>query len=230
MAFSHQITFSISSSSGAISASGYDNETGNTEINTNPTFPAASVNVALSLAFTVANVQDVFLWSDKGGTIKTNGTSTADVQTITITGTPTGGDFPLTFLGQTTIVAFNSSAATVQAALRLLSTIGSPNVTCTGGPLPGTPVVCTFAGTLTPGLQPLMTTFSGSLTGGASPTVTITHTTLGLPSNTIVLPPGNPIMFRKSVPSDVNPFTVDVASATFSCTPASRLRVMILTS
>jgi hypothetical protein len=44
-----------------------------------------------------------------------------EVQRITITGTPTGGTFTLTFQGNTTApIAYNASAATVVAALEAL--------------------------------------------------------------------------------------------------------------
>lgn len=230
MARTVQITYSISDSGGSSITSGYGNEAGNAVVDYGPNgFAAATVNGAVAMAFSVAAVQSVWLWSDKGGTLKTNGTNIADVQTITITGTPTGGDFAVVFGGQATIIPFNASAATIQTALRAMSSIGSGNITCTGGSLPGTPVVCTFSGTLTPGRQALMVSF-GNFTGGASPAVAITHTTAGLPSNIITLQPGIPDVYGISPGYSVNPFTVDVTSATFSCTPASRLRAFILTS
>ena len=44
-----------------------------------------------------------------------------EVQTISITGSPTGGTFTLSFAGQTTApIAYNASAATVVAALQAL--------------------------------------------------------------------------------------------------------------
>src|SRR5437762_2902489 len=68
-------------------------------------------------------------------------------QTITITGTPTGGTFTLTFNGATTAaIAYNASAANVQSALTALSSVGTGNLTASGGALPGTPVVVTFTG------------------------------------------------------------------------------------
>jgi hypothetical protein len=230
MSVSHRIQFSMTSDSGALGLSGYDNEVGNNEIVLNSNYPASSVNAALTLSFTAANLQDVFLVSDKGCTITTNGTGAADVQTITITGTPTGGTFPIQFKGAVTEVAYNASAANVQTALQALATIGSGNVTCTGGPLPGTPVVCTFAGALATGLQPLMTVYSGSLTGGSGPTVTTTHTTPGLPQDTIVLTAGVPLIWGKSTGYGSNPFAGNVTQAYVTCTPATRLQGRILTS
>lgn len=104
----------------------------------------------------------------------------SEQQTITITGTPTGGNFTLTFNGQTTAnIAYNANAAAVVSALEGLSNIGSGEVTASGGALPGTPVVITFAGTLAGANQPLMTANAAGLTGGTSPAVTISETTPG---------------------------------------------------
>lgn len=98
-----------------------------------------------------------------------------ETQTVTITGTPTGGTFTLTFEGQTTgAIAYNASASTVQTALVALSNIGPGDVICTGGALPGTPVVVEFTGALAGANRTLMTATS-SLTGGASPAVSVSR-------------------------------------------------------
>jgi hypothetical protein len=58
------------------------------------------------------------------------------VQQVQLTGAPTGGTFTLSFSGQTTAaIAYNASAATVQAALQGLSSIGSGNVLVAGAAL-----------------------------------------------------------------------------------------------
>lgn len=102
-----------------------------------------------------------------------------EVQTITTTGTPTGGTFTLTFRGQTTApIAYNASSATVQTALRALGTIGSTGVTCGGGPLP-TGVTVTFGGDLATTDVPLLTANYSALTGGTAPTVDIAASTPG---------------------------------------------------
>src|SRR5579863_4477686 len=118
--------FTLSNSSGQISTTltGYDSEAGNSEFAELYTFPAATVNGAFTLSLTAASLQAVFLMSDRGGTITTNGVGTADQQTITITASPTGGTFPINFNGQVTDFPWNVSAATVQTQLRALSTIG----------------------------------------------------------------------------------------------------------
>ncbi len=230
MSIKHTQNYSVTSDSGGAALSGSQSEIGATEIVIDESYGASLTNTLLAAAFAVADVQSIILVSDKGLTLTTNGTGAADVQTISITGTPTGGTFALAFQGAiTTALAYNASAANVQAALRALSTIGSGNVTCTGGSLPGTPIVCTFSGALAAGLQPLITTESGDLTGGTSPTVTVTHSTPGLPSNTILLKPGTPIVWSISAAYYPNPFTADVSAFYITTTVAARFQAKILT-
>lgn len=108
----------------------------------------------------------------------TNGVNA--VKTLTITGTPTGGTFTLTFGGQTTAaIAYNATAAQVQAALELLSSIGTGGVVCAGGPLPGTGVTITFALTLA-GKPQNTPTSTDSLTGGSAPASALANTTTGV--------------------------------------------------
>lgn len=219
------ITGSYSSISGNVVA------TGNAIVGgINQYFAAASSNVSISLAFTLANLQSIFMMSDKGCTLATNGTTGADVQTISITGTPTGGSFALGFNGQVTSLPYNATSSQVQTALQALSTIGAGNVTCTGGPLPGTPVVCTFAGTLATGQQPLLTEYSGALTGGTSPAVVVTHTTPGLPTQTFTLQPGTPIAWAAPQTYPPCPFTSNVTTAYVTNTYGQNLQINGVTS
>lgn len=103
----------------------------------------------------------------------------SEVQTLSITGTPTGGTFTLTYSGQTTTaIAYNASASTVQTALLALSNLDTGDVVCTGGSLPGTAIVMTFGGTLAD-TDVTAITASGSLTGGTTPVITIAETTKG---------------------------------------------------
>lgn len=104
-----------------------------------------------------------------------------EVQTITTTGTPTGGTFTLTFAGATTDpIAYNAAASAVELALRALGTIGAGNVAVTGGPGPGTPWVATFGGELAGVNVPLLTANSAGLTGGTTPAIGVVQTTLGV--------------------------------------------------
>jgi len=99
-----------------------------------------------------------------------------EVQTIQVTGAPTGGTYTLTFGGQTTAtINWNDPASTVQTRLRALTSINSPNVIVTGGPGPATPYTVDFVGTLGFASQALITLQTNSLTGGTSPSVSITR-------------------------------------------------------
>lgn len=101
-----------------------------------------------------------------------------EVQTVTITGSPTGGAFTLTFGAQTTSnIAYNASASTVQTALQALSSIGSGNATVTGSA--GGPWTVEFTGTLGNASQSLLTKDASGLTGGSSPNVSITRVQVG---------------------------------------------------
>lgn len=108
------------------------------------------------------------------------GLRTAEVQTVTITGTPAGGTFKLTLDGeQTSTIAYNAIASVVQTALRALDTPFSDNLVVTGGPGPGTPYVVTFANDLADNNVPQMTADGALLTGGTSPAIAVTTTTPG---------------------------------------------------
>lgn len=103
----------------------------------------------------------------------------SEVQTVTITGSPTGGTYTLTWSGQTTAaIPYNATAAQVKAALEALSNINVGDVAVSGGPHPGTAIVVTFGGQYLSDDVAQMTA-TGSLTGGSSPAVAIATTTAG---------------------------------------------------
>lgn len=101
----------------------------------------------------------------------------AEVQSVTITGTPTGGTFTLDYRGDTTgPIAYNALASAVQTALNALATVTADGgVTCSGGQLPGTLVSVTFNDM---GARQTMST-TAALTGGSSPAVAVAKTTTG---------------------------------------------------
>lgn len=100
-------------------------------------------------------------------------------QTVTISGSPTGGTFTLTLSGQTTAaIAFNAAASAVEAALELLSTIGQGNVQVTGNA--GGPYTVEFVGDLADQNIAAMTADGASLTGGTTPAVAIATATAGV--------------------------------------------------
>lgn len=107
------------------------------------------------------------------------GGRTNEVQSIAITGAPTGGTYTLTYSGQTTAaIAWNATATVVQTALRALTNIGSAGVTCTGGPHPGSAITATFGGDLA-GVDVAQMTATASLTGGTAPAIAVTTVTPG---------------------------------------------------
>jgi hypothetical protein len=107
---------------------------------------------------------------------------TNEAQTVTVSGDPTGGSFTLTFNGQTTAaIAYNATAAAVQAALEALPNVGTGGVTVTGGPLPGAAVTVTFTGELAGSAVPQMTS-TAALTGGTDPAVAHATTVPGVSS------------------------------------------------
>lgn len=101
------------------------------------------------------------------------------VQSVTVGGGATGGTFTLVYGGQTATITYATTltAASVQASLIALSSIGANNVSVTGAN--GGPFFVTFQGTLRNQTIALMTTGgTGSLTGG-TPTLAIATTVPG---------------------------------------------------
>jgi hypothetical protein len=111
-----------------------------------------------------------------GTAIVADGPNSNEVQNVTITGSPTGGTFTLTYAGQTTSgIAYNASASTVQSALEALSNIAPGDVVVTGTG----PYTVTFTGTLAGSNVAQMTASGASLTGGTSPAVNVTTSGAG---------------------------------------------------
>jgi hypothetical protein len=105
-------------------------------------------------------------------------TSVNDVQTLTTTGSPSGGTLTLSWFGDvTTGLPALATAVQVQAALQALPNVGN-NVTCTGGPLP-TAIVITASNYLAGQLLPVIIGNASALTGGTTPAVNVVHTTPG---------------------------------------------------
>lgn len=172
--------------------------------------PNGSANLPAAFALTLAKVQSIYLYCDQAVTLSSGGTSA--VQQVAITGTPTGGTFTLTFGGHTTTaIPFNAIASAVQTPLQALSSIGTSGVTCTGGPLPGTPVVCAFAGPLAIQTVTLMT-HTDSLTGGSTPAVGVTTTTPGVAPDTTLAILANVPLVWDSAAYFAQPFNANVST------------------
>jgi len=188
--------------------------------------PAYDQNEAEVLPITLAPSQTLTKGTVLGEQIGNN-----DVQTLSVTGTATGGTFTLTLGSYTTSalnwnataaqvqaallalpnlgsnnvqslslssftggniilslgsnatapIAYNAAASTVQTALAALPNIGSGNVTCTGGALNTTAVTITFQGNLANQFVPNLGLNTTQLQGAG--TATLTQVGPGGPSN-----------------------------------------------
>lgn len=117
---------------------------------------------------------------DIGDILRLTGTENNEVQTLTITGTPTGGTFKLNFKGvSTAAIAYNATAAAVQLALEATTSVGAGNILCAGGPLPGSPVTLTFQNSLGNQDVPTISVVAAALTGGTTPAAAVAVTTPG---------------------------------------------------
>lgn len=91
--------------------------------------------------------------------------NTNETQLITLTNSPTGGTFVLSFRGVWTgPIAYNAAAAAVQTALRALSTIGAGNVNVTGSA--GGPWTVEFVSALAGANREQIRANGAGLTGG----------------------------------------------------------------
>lgn len=104
------------------------------------------------------------------------GGTTSEVQTLTVTGGPTGGTFTLTFGGQTTDpIAHDASAEDVQAALADLPNVDEGDVEVTKA---ANVYTVTFGGEYGTEDVPALTA-ADSMTGGTDPGVTVATATAG---------------------------------------------------
>lgn len=105
------------------------------------------------------------------------GTLQNEVQTITVTGTPAGGTYRLSWRGQaTSAIAFGAANAAVQAALNALPNVGPTDMAVTGA---SSPFTVTFGGNLAGQSVDQIQLDTNSLTGGTNPSVAIATTTQG---------------------------------------------------
>jgi hypothetical protein len=96
--------------------------------------------------------------------------ATNDVQTLTTSGTPTGGTFRLRLAScRTAPIAYNASAATVQTAVLAIPCFASGDITFSGSALPSNTQFVQMAGTYLTNPAPALTVLGTALTGGTSP-------------------------------------------------------------
>lgn len=129
---------------------------------------AKETNVAVNITLDGGKTNETQKWS---GTLAGRGRPETITKptapssfTLEVTGSPTGGNYPLTVGGQTYSALFSANAAAIQSGLAGLSTVGAGNVTVTGTGV--MTVTLANGGTLTSG--------TNTLTGGTSPAVVIT--------------------------------------------------------
>lgn len=111
----------------------------------------------------------------------TGAAGTAEVQTISISGSPGSGQFGIEFDGEySAVISYNQIASVLEAILEAMPSIGAGNVSCSGGPFPDTPIVATFAGGLSGSDLDLMTAVQGTMSttqaGGNPATITVATT------------------------------------------------------
>lgn len=167
-------------------------------------------NAAVNFTITGAQTKNGSSWG-VGPYNVVYGAGTNEEQTITITGTPTGGTFTLTFDGETTDpIDWDASAGEVQAALEALDAFTPGDVIVTGGPFPGTAMVVEFSGDY--GSEPVeLMTGADSLTGGTNPAVGIVETTPGVAGT-----PG-PLLVAVSTKNHLKVLKTTVAPPTEAC-------------
>lgn len=91
-----------------------------------------------------------------------------EIQTIDLLGSPSGGTFSIDLGGQSTsAIAYNATSATVESAIEALPAVGSGNVSCSGGPLPGTAITVEFVSGLAETNIVEMDIDPSNLTGGS---------------------------------------------------------------
>lgn len=113
---------------------------------------------------------------------------TNEVQSLAITGTPTGGSYTLTAFAETTAaITYNANAAAVQGALLALSAFDTGDVVVTGTYPTFT---ITYGGRYAAQNVPPLTA-TASLTGGTAPAATVTTTTPGSRTTKVLSSYGN---------------------------------------
>lgn len=156
---------------------------------------AGMIDVNLSPNLTIA----------RGTVLAQVGASANDVQTLSMTGTPTGGSISLQItnpLSQSVVTLTVNSNATAAAVQSLCdSNFGTGNFTVAGGPLPGSALTFTGANDFAAMAVAPFTVSANNLTGGASPAASVAHTTQGASagsfapySSAVAAVPANPTL------------------------------------
>lgn len=136
-------------------------------------------NGAVTFTLQNAATKDGTGWGQGPYNVVPSSGGTNEVQTITITGSPTGGSYTLTYNGQTTsAIAYNATNSAIQTALLALSNLDTGDVVVTGT---SPSFTVTFGGSKQK-KNVAQITATASLTGGTTPNVTTATTTSGVSS------------------------------------------------
>ena len=178
----HTLTLNWTGNNGSSIAGEATITSGDAEINGDFTIAASATDTQVAITIDTSQLKLLYITCDKDVTIEANAASPVaarnEVQTVTISGSPTGGTFTLTYSGQTTsAIAYNAAASAVEDALEALSNIGIGDVSVEGSA--GGPYTVTFRETLGEQDVALMTASGASLTGGSSPAVAVAVGTAG---------------------------------------------------
>lgn len=86
-------------------------------------------------------------WSPRAYMLQRGIAGTSEVQTLTVTGSPSHGGLTVSYKGEESAeIVYNSSAANADGIVEAISTVGPGKFTTGGGALPGTPLTFTGAG------------------------------------------------------------------------------------
>ncbi len=94
-------------------------------------------------ALTISEVGDLYNSGD-GDDYPFPDAGSNEVQTLTLAGSPTSGSVNVSYQGVGVDIPYDATAAEAEALLESISTIGSGNVSVTGGDWPGTALVVEF--------------------------------------------------------------------------------------
>ena len=154
------------------------------ELNADVAIPNSTTDQVQAFALDLTKLKLFYLLSNADITLKTNSPGVNAVQTVSKTGTVSGGTFnyqgtrpDTSATTNVTSIAWNVSLATFQGTV-LDVIYGAGNTLATGGPLPGTPIVVTFQSGLAAYPVVLPTINNASLTGGG--TIGAVTTTAGV--------------------------------------------------
>lgn len=195
---------------------------------------APSASETKTAGVPVDDLVGLFIWTNERATMG-RGALASEVHTLSMSGPPTAGSVQLSNgVDLTGAIAWNASAAAVKTAVEAAGNIGAGNVaSVTGGPLPNTPVVITYGGTLA-GVNVTDWTLiadSFDFDGTASVVTTTQGGGSGGLSDLVTLNPTSPYEWHVgNAGGKSHPWTADVSQLTFTNLSAARRTLIRFTA